>query len=93
MKFGLWLLIAVAAFLWFNHAKRQRNKQGTQRTPPSAKVACGQSAAASDTSAAGEQVVACAHCGLHVPRSDAVTAADGVTVYCSQAHRRLHTPA
>ena len=96
MKFGLWLLIGVVAFLWFNHAKRQRNNQRNQpnqRKQPSAKAGSDQSAAAAHPSATGEQVVACAHCGLHVPRSDAVIAADGVTVYCSPAHRQLHSPA
>lgn len=29
--------------------------------------------------------VACAHCGVHLPRSDAVT--DGEKTYCSEAHR------
>ena len=31
------------------------------------------------------QVVACPHCGVHVPRGDGVEAADGT--YCSEAHR------
>ena len=87
MKFGLWLLIAVAAFLWFNHAKRQRLRQ---RPPPAAKAAPAENPPENQAS---EQMVACAHCGLHVPRSDAVTTTDGAAVYCSQAHRRLHSPA
>lgn len=29
--------------------------------------------------------VACAHCGLHLPSSDAVM--DGARAYCSEAHR------
>lgn len=81
MKFGLWLLIAVVALLWFSHAKRQRLKQGK---PPAATAA--------PNSAASEQMVACAECGLYIPRSDAVRAVDGSAVYCSQAHRRLHWP-
>ena len=43
-------------------------------------------------------VVACAHCGLHLPAADAVSG--GARLYCSDAHRRLgpaptpppHTP-
>lgn len=43
-------------------------------------------------------MVACAHCGLHLPAADAVP--DGARLYCSDAHRRLgpappppaHTP-
>lgn len=34
-----------------------------------------------------EQMVPCAHCGLHVPESESVKG--GGRVYCSEAHRRL----
>jgi uncharacterized protein len=36
--------------------------------------------------------VACAHCGVHVPTSDAVM--DGARAYCSEAHRKAgpHDP-
>lgn len=36
---------------------------------------------------AGEAMVTCAHCGVHLPRSEA--AADGLLFYCSEDHRRL----
>lgn len=36
---------------------------------------------------AGERMVTCARCGLHLPESDSVSA-DG-RFYCSEAHRRL----
>lgn len=32
-------------------------------------------------------MVQCAHCGLHLPASDAVP--EGSRLYCSDAHRRL----
>lgn len=32
-----------------------------------------------------EAMVECAHCGVHLPASDAVL--DGSRVYCSEAHR------
>lgn len=35
-------------------------------------------------------MVACAHCGLHAPRSDMVPGTRGV--YCSSAHRTLAEP-
>ena len=35
---------------------------------------------------AAEPMVACAHCGVHVPRSEAVRKGDDY--YCSEAHRR-----
>ena len=34
-----------------------------------------------------EQMVACAHCGLHVPESEGVRGAGGF--FCSEEHRRL----
>lgn len=33
-------------------------------------------------------MVACAHCGAHLPEADAVAGTRGV--YCSADHRRLH---
>lgn len=33
-----------------------------------------------------EAMVRCSHCGLHLPRSDAVAGPDG-ELYCSPAHR------
>ncbi len=33
-----------------------------------------------------QPMVSCAHCGVHLPREDAVAGADGL--YCSDAHRR-----
>lgn len=35
-----------------------------------------------------ERMVACAHCGVHVPESECLRAGDAV--YCSAEHRRLH---
>lgn len=34
------------------------------------------------------EMIACAHCGVHLPRDDAVTDA-GARRYCSEAHRAL----
>lgn len=41
---------------------------------------------------AAHEMVACAHCGVHLPRADAVL--DGDTPYCGAEHRRLgpHRP-
>jgi uncharacterized protein len=35
----------------------------------------------------GERMVSCAHCGVHLPQSDATAA--GARFYCSEDHRRL----
>ncbi|WP_303786582.1 PP0621 family protein [Azovibrio restrictus] len=37
---------------------------------------------------AGEAMVACSHCGVHVPLSDMVRDARGLP-YCGEAHRSL----
>lgn len=39
------------------------------------------------TPAAVQDMVPCAHCGVHLPRTEAV--AEGIDLYCSEAHRRL----
>ena len=36
----------------------------------------------------GEDMVRCGHCGVHLPRSESVGAADAW--FCSEEHRRLH---
>lgn len=36
-----------------------------------------------------EDMVTCAHCGLHLPSSDAVSAPSQQTHYCSAEHQRL----
>lgn len=38
-----------------------------------------------------EDMVACAHCGLHLPRSDAIENRDRSAYYCSSAHKNLGT--
>lgn len=40
-----------------------------------------------DAPAAGERMVSCAHCGVHMPQSDAISG-DGI-YFCGEAHRRL----
>lgn len=35
-----------------------------------------------------EDMVRCAHCGIHVPRSESLSS--GERYYCSEEHRRLH---
>jgi uncharacterized protein len=35
-----------------------------------------------------QTMVACTHCGVHLPEGDALRGSDGV--YCSDAHRQRH---
>jgi uncharacterized protein len=39
------------------------------------------------TQAATSTMVACAHCGVHLPCEEAIPGRDGA--YCSEAHRKL----
>ena len=42
----------------------------------------------SDASVHGEDMVRCAQCGVHLPRSESLMT--GQLFYCSPDHRRLH---
>ena len=95
MKLGIWLAIAVVAWLWFGHLRRQQLRGRGQGTPlhpaqpdPAASGA-GTAEGANAHPVAIQSIVACAHCGVHVPLSEAVVTPDGAR-FCGQAHRRLH---
>lgn len=82
MKFLL-LLLVVAFALWM------LNTKGRTGRPPSARKGPPASPDASKTSNASEapvQMLACVHCGVHLPQTDTVQDAAG-RAYCSEAHR------
>lgn len=70
------LVIAVVAFVvWLLTAKArgtQARRTGEEAAPPTRKP---------------QAMARCAHCGVHLPASDAVI--EGASVYCSDAHRQL----
>ena len=80
MKYLLVLAVLwIAIWLWrknrreeMRDAMRERAAKAQQRAP--AQVA------------APQAMVRCAHCGLHLPATDAIGGSGG-TVYCSTAHR------
>lgn len=78
MKFLLVLLV-VGVGLWMLTARLRGPGAGGQ----------GRDASRSGKPAAAKPVemVACAHCGVHLPAADAL--ALGAHQYCSDAHRRL----
>jgi uncharacterized protein len=86
MKFGIWIVIGVIAWLWFNGTRKQQLRE-RERANERAAAARG-----AQPGTAVERMVGCAHCGLHVPASDAVVTVTG-TGFCSEAHRRLHPSA
>lgn len=42
-----------------------------------------------DVPSVAEEMVRCAQCGVHLPKSESILA--GGSFYCSDAHRREHT--
>lgn len=73
MKYLLVILVVlVGAVAW-----AWRRRRSVERRPPPPKAA----------SAALQPMVACAHCGVHLPQGDAPFDAAG-RPYCSDAHRR-----
>ena len=71
MKFLL-LLIAVFVLLWLLRASLRRGR----RPPPASKPA---------TPDSPQPMLSCAHCGLHLPRDEALPGRGGV--FCGAAHR------
>lgn len=74
MKYLVLLVVLVVAYmLWRNARLAERKAREEAQAPP--------------RPVAGPQdMVSCADCGLHLPKSEAVTGAQGRT-YCSHEHR------
>jgi uncharacterized protein len=66
----LFFIFMVLAFQW-RHARTDKVKQAASK---------------SDATSGVINMVACAHCGVHLPASEASTGALGM--YCSAAHRQ-----
>jgi uncharacterized protein len=71
MKF-LILALVVVGVLWWVRSQRQPPLPPTPSAPP--------------PSPKNEDMVACARCGMHLPRSEALPGRGGV--FCGEAHRR-----
>jgi len=70
MKFLFWILVVLLVWWAWRRARGQRQR------PPSPPP---------DTTAPPQTMCTCAHCGVHLPRSEAVQGQRGL--YCSTAHR------
>jgi uncharacterized protein len=64
------LLIVIGAAAWWFFGRRRPGKLPRRRA----------------ASADPEPMLACAHCGVHLPQAEALTGPDG-RPYCSAAHR------
>ena len=70
-------LIAVVLLLWL------LRKSSTRRAPPPA--------APRDPAATPQPMLACAQCGVHLPRDEALPGRGGV--FCGEAHRAAYEQA
>lgn len=71
-------VVVLGAWLLFGRRRADRDRTDTPPRP------------GRQTPAAPAQMVACAHCGVHLPRQDAVLDGSG-TPFCSEAHRDAGT--
>ncbi|WP_151445423.1 PP0621 family protein [Lacisediminimonas profundi] len=84
MKLLLWAVAGFLLVMWYLHVKKS-NQRSRHRDGPA-----GGSQPTPDAAASPEKMLRCAHCGLHIPSSEAVTADDGRLAYCSDEHRLRH---
>ena len=79
MKYLLVLgVVLFGIWLWKHNRAAAKIAREEQARPPTAPA----------TTATPAQVVACTHCGLHLPLHEALTGQRGH--YCSDAHRAAH---
>lgn len=69
------VLLAIAVYVLWKSLRRQSS--------------AGDSAVRRTDASPAQAMVSCAHCGLHVPRSDALPAGD--RFYCCEEHRQRGT--
>ena len=79
MKFFL-LLAAFFVVIWLIRGGRRRVPPSAPPQPPVTPPAGAESVS--------ESIVACVHCGLHLPQSEAVAGAAGW--FCGDAHHLAH---
>jgi uncharacterized protein len=73
MKYLLLIVLVFVAYSWWRNARLRDQRETRSRPPP---------AAPGDP----QEMVSCPVCGVHLPRSEAVTGAGGL-LYCSNEHR------
>jgi uncharacterized protein len=82
MKYLLWGLLIAAVVLWVLRAKKALRDERDQQHRTMAK----------ETPPIAEPMLQCAHCGVHLPASEALVGKDG-QAFCSGEHLRLHDEA
>ena len=74
MKYLLMIVLALGLLWWWRTFSRRSGGRGPQSPPPS------------QPKAPPDDMVACRHCGLHLPGAEALQGRQGL--YCSSAHRQ-----
>ncbi|HEV7577105.1 MAG TPA: PP0621 family protein [Caldimonas sp.] len=74
----LLFLVAVFVLLWLLRGATSRRGGGGARPPPPG-------------APAPQEMIACAHCGVHLPRDEALPGRGGV--FCGDAHRAAYEKA
>lgn len=69
------LVVGTAIWLWRSNRHEERSHTAAPPKKPQPK-------------GAATVIVACQHCGLHLPKADAIQGAQGY--YCDTEHRRHH---
>jgi len=76
MKLLFWVVVIVVGVLWLVRNGKSRSKPNARPGGPT-------------QSNAGEAMVQCAHCGVHLHASEALHNPAGLA-FCSNEHRLLH---
>jgi uncharacterized protein len=71
------LVLVILCVYWFFKAHKRKLRTRSRPRP--------------GTAAGAEDMVRCAQCGVHLPRSESVMTGD--VFYCTPEHRRLHQKA
>jgi len=82
MKYLVLLAILAVVVLWFFGRGRGKAPPEPQAPPPPTPQAQNEAAAEADVT----EILACAHCGVHLPRTEAAFDLVG-RPYCSPEHR------
>jgi uncharacterized protein len=72
MKYLVLIVVLVVAYMFWRNARLERQRDA-HKPPPAPAIA-------------PQEMVRCAACGLHLPRTDAVAGSDGA-LYCGNEHR------
>ena len=79
------LLLLGVVIAWWLLGRAARIRGG--ESPRGDKASSPGKAGKPDTVLPAQDMVRCAHCGIHLPRSEALS--DGADLYCSDSHRLL----